>query len=111
MALKIGDGYSFESTCPARGPWPAVRFSYRPALYDETEEHLAAMARGGKAKAEATAELLTRHVTSWDVEDATGNPAVPTRELLRLLPHAHVQHMVNAITGYLPEEQAADQKN
>lgn len=111
--ILIQDGQTRDATFPARAGIESFRFKYRPALYQACEAYYTA-ARSGNAveHSRATLELLCKHLESWDVEGPDGQPADCTRPaLVARVPYPAIVFMVNAVTSYLPEEQAADAKN
>jgi hypothetical protein len=107
--LLIGDGYDFDGSIPAIGPWPAVTCKYRPALPDRVQEYFDAAAAGGKKRCDAAVKLLADHVTSWDVETEKG-PAPVTEATLRKVPYPVRERLVDLVTGYAGQA-AADEKN
>jgi hypothetical protein len=112
MALQlIEDGYTLDAT--VRVPrWPAVVIKYRPALPAAVREFYLATrkAANGDAEVKAIAGILTKHLVGWDIED-NGSPCAVTERAILHVPEPILQRMVDLVTGYGPEEQAADEKN
>lgn len=111
-ASLILDGYTLNGTIPARGPWPAVTFRYRPALAEEVYEFLRQREQApGKSQMKPVAELLQKHLAGWDVCDSNGAVAPYTAENIRRLPQPILAGLIEHILGYGEAEQEADVKN
>jgi hypothetical protein len=108
----INDGYTLDGKLPARGPWPEVKFRYRPALAEDVYEHLNAMRQAsGRQQAKAAVDLLGKYLMSWDIEDAKGEVAPVTVENLRRLPQPILAGLVDHVLGYGEAQHEADAKN
>lgn len=111
-ALLIHDGYTLDGTIKARGPWPALKFRYRPALPEDACEYLHQTRNlAGKAQIKPICDLLGAHLVSWDVADLKGEVQPIKPELLRRLPHPYLTALVDHVLGYGEAEQEGDVKN
>lgn len=110
----ILDGYTVTATIPATGPWPEVKFKYRPMLADESAEFRDSPARGKERVKKIKAAILA-HAVSWDVQkpgSSSCEDTVPINdEWLSRTPLVHLEDMVTAITGYSTLQQIIDVKN
>jgi hypothetical protein len=111
MALLINDGFTWEDTVPARGRFPSVTFRYRPALPEDVFDYLHAPKPTGKDVLRVAARLLAKHLVSWDVTDDKGDAVPVSEDVLRRVPHPVLVKMVDVVTGYGPDAEAADLKN
>ncbi len=110
--LIIADGYTLDGTIPARGPWPAVKFRYRPALYEETCEFFYRREQArGKGEGKVVADFLHQHLTGWDVRDAQNEVAPFTPTNIRIVPPHVTTGILEHVLGYGTTEQEADIKN
>jgi hypothetical protein len=109
----IGDGYELDAKTRPVGPWPAVAFVYRPALPVRVRAYLNAKAKAGddeQAEMKAIAAILVDQMKSWDIT-ASGKPTPITENTIRRVPEPVLRQLLDAVTGYGPGEQAADEKN
>jgi hypothetical protein len=111
MPLLIQDGFTLDGDIPARGPYPAVAFRYRPALAEDVYEYTQARVDSGKKRLEATVAIVAKHIVSWDVEDGDKKPVPITPATLARVPQPYLDAMLDHVTGYAYVGQAADAKN
>lgn len=99
MGLFIRDGLTYADTIPAdpAGEWPAVKWCYRPALYEDREHCLAG--RDEKEQGRRTRKLVLDKFVNWDLAE-NGEPVVLTDDLLRAMHPIVYQRMVNAVLGF-----------
>lgn len=95
--ILITDGFTLSATIPESGPFPAIAFSYRPALPEAVDEYL----RGPKQGTQAAhrAKFLAKYLTDWDVTE-NDQPLKPTESALARLPHPHADAMTRYVTCY-----------
>src|ERR1051326_4803957 len=113
-SVLIHDCYTLDGNVPALGSMPEINFRYRPALPEQVYDYLRSPKTNGKEELKAVIELLQKHLISWDIqEQQNGQPSsvAITAESLKRVPHRVQQKMVDYVTGYSVEEQAADAKN
>ena len=111
MSRLLLDGYSLDFVIPARGPWPALKARYRPALYQRLAEYRAAIRDADAAKTVTEmAKFVKGQMVSWDVAGASG--LMPcTEENIAKLPAPYIDELVAAVSGYMVQEQVSDAKN
>jgi hypothetical protein len=114
VGLLIQDGYTLDFTLPARGRRPTVTGRYRPALAEAIYEYMRVRSNPrstGKEILDATVKVLADHLVSWDAAGADGQTVPASAEHLRRVPYLALEELVNVVTGYTEEQQAADVKN
>jgi hypothetical protein len=113
----IDDGYTLKAAVPARGPWPALTYTYRPALRAAVMDYAVAKKETGSQRVKAENDLLAGdgkgragHVVGWDAPGKDGEPSPVAAERLSAMPDHYVRHMVEHVCGWA-ELEAADEKN
>lgn len=107
-AFFIGDGYDLKGRIAAiPGLYPELRFTYRPALFEERNAFV--VQSGDKDKrTKATTDLVLKHVSEWNATPS-GKPA--GSDVPRLKPLL-LDRLVDVIVGYAAAgEEATDLKN
>lgn len=110
-SIIIRDGFTMAGAIPARGPYPALNFRYRPALPEDVYEFLEAKKNTGKARLAATVALIHKYLISWDVVDDAGEQVVAKPEVLRVVPQWYLEKIIDRVCGYTVEDESADLKN
>lgn len=105
--LFIDDGFTLEGKVERKpGHWPELRFTYRPASPAQVFAYRAVDRTDG-AKVEAAAvKLVAGCVHAWNAGEARPEEANVKRLHFRVL-----DQMLDIVTGYGPDQQAADQGN
>lgn len=119
MSLKlIDDGYTLDATTKPIGRWPAVTIKYRPAMPARVRQYLNARAKAGddvQADLKAISSLLVDQIGfgkgGWDILTPDGQPAPVNHASVARLPDPVLRQLIDIVTGYGPEEAAADEKN
>jgi hypothetical protein len=113
ILIPINDGYTKTGTFPdGRGGYPAVNFTYRPALPEAVYDYLEAPKLTGKDRFRATIAMLKAHLRSWDVFDDDGDAVAPmTDEIFKRTPQRILEYILQKITGWGEDEQEEDAKN
>lgn len=122
--LRINDGYTISDKTDADTECDGVQykglevvsFEYRPALPDAIYEWQNKLMRAvtGKEQLDATAVLVSDHLVSWDVIDATGGKE-KTAEIdsstVRRIPHPILSQLVKKVTTWAVRSQEQDAGN
>ncbi len=103
----IDDGFTLE------GDALGLPFTYRPALAEDVQRYLNAVARAGdKDPLKPKIDLLMKQVQSWQARGKDGADVPLSPESLRRLRFPVLGAMVDAVTGYGPSDEAeGDAKN
>lgn len=109
--LLIDDGCTEDGIVPATPRTPEVRFRYRPALPEAVYGFLGAPRGSGKQSLAAVVAILSAHLVSWDVADASGATVPVTPEALAKVPHRVLGKLADAVMGYDADKQEADAGN
>lgn len=114
MATVLLDGYSVKATIPPKGPWPEVKFTYRPMLATQVCEFLDNPKRGVQ-RLKGICKKLSEHVVEWDVRRSCDNddadPLPITAENLEKLPMSYLNDMLDAVLSFSALEQEIAAKN
>jgi hypothetical protein len=114
--MATNDGYNLPGKIPAFGPFPAINFTYRPALYGQVAEWQNKQRGADAARlTDNLVALLTGNLISWDKDGG----ATPCAEAAwRKLTHPEADCIVDHITRYAftpdetkPSQAEADAKN
>lgn len=109
--ILINDGYTLQLETKPVGPYPAIKYRCRPALYAEVMEYQYQRDLvNGREAAKPTAEFVAKHLVSWDIQNAKGEIVPVSLENVRCLPHGIIGQMVDGVTGYV-EQAESDLKN
>jgi hypothetical protein len=103
-SIYINDGYNAQKTIPeVPGLHPELVIEYREGdLPDQLEWTKGG--RSGEAQAKLALSIIGKRLIKLNGED------IPSDKLAKLKP-VIVNHMLDAILGYSPADQRADQKN
>jgi hypothetical protein len=109
----IDDGYTLDAVVAAApGVHPEVRLAYRPCTHDQRNRYLKASADPDK-RAAAAAELVAKHVQSWDLKKRDGADVPVAKESALRVQPLLLDKVVDLLCGYAgsAEEEEADRKN
>lgn len=96
----IEDGYTMAGYIAAMpGVYPAVSFSFRPALLRERQRFLDAAERPGADANLAAAELLAAKLQQWDVRDSQGQAVKIAADSLQRLKPRLFDRLFNVVIG------------
>lgn len=99
MALYIRDGLTHTDLIPAdpAGRWPAIRWAYRPARWEEREEAYGAVKVADRAR--KVRELVAAKLVSFEYEGGDG-AGVPDAAMLADMEPLVFQHLADRVMGY-----------
>lgn len=114
QVAQIRDGMEMDGVVPGRGPYEAIVFRYRPAIFEDVCVYQDA--GQGKKRAQATIKLLMGAPTSpclrsWDLTDSRGEPIPITEATLKVVPPPMLDKMLNIVAGYALTVAEEDEKN
>ena len=106
QSIFIADGYTLSGRIDGlRGVYPALTFTYRPALPARVYAYMQESIASGEAKTKAVVDLLREHLVSWSVPEEIND-----RNLRRVYQPLLFQ-LVEHVTGYAAAESESDAKN
>lgn len=108
----IDDGYTIAGKIDRYpGIYPELRFTYRPVLSERRNRYLRD-AQDVEKIVRHRADLISEHVVSWDIRDASGNELPKKYDTVRKLQPLLLDRMIEIIMGYSSNgEEATDEKN
>lgn len=113
MRLKLDDGYTLSGCTDSVYSdgvreflnLPVVKYEYRPALPDAIYDWQMRSSRAmtGKDQLDAIVDIITKHITSWDVTDKDGGAVLVTAENVRRVPVPILHQILTRVTTWGPK--------